>query len=194
MERQPWFIREVSKDLIEKSIKVENFKENIEKKHSHKFGGFKELLDKKTRIEFLIRDNIRIKRYNEKFESKILHEYSILSQQLPLLGEIDSDGLRINFCDLHNLPDRSENSIDLLAIKHSTFEFLYKIDLSEYGMNYLRKRSYSVDYIGRNKDQEFQSLTNGKMDKRMRRLESNIRNIRQRKCSMLINEVLLFNP
>ena len=170
---------------MKKSIAVEKFEKNIEKKHSQKFGGFKEMVDKKTRIECLNRSLFHITGYDKDFESKVLHEYSLSSQQLPVLDRDGFDGFTITFRDLHNLPDRSDNSIDLLAIKHSTFDL---------PMNYYIQTSYSVDEIGKNRDQEFLSLTNRKIDKRNNRFESNIRYIKKGKFSMLINEVFIFNP
>ena len=65
--------------------------------------------------------------YDEAFQLKIINNSSSLSQQL-LVIEGDYDDYTITFCDLLNLPEFKDNSIDLLGIKHSDYKFLNKVD------------------------------------------------------------------
>ena len=195
MGRKPCYVESLFRYLKRNSKSIQKINTNLREKHSHRIDGFKKMNGKDSKIK-CIREGIFFKP-SEKSIIKVLRNYSTSSQKLPVLTE-DYPNPSIKFCDFYELTDCDSSQIDLLEITDSEYELLKSADYRKYYRNtrsnvFSEKFYLSASDIGKNVDEELFSLYNPKINKRIRGFAQNIRDMRLRKYSQLINEVNTFN-
>ena len=192
MGRKPWYLETLYKGSKRRTSVIQKLKRQIREKHRQSTGGFKEMIGGEEDIECLLRRNIDAPGYDRNIIMRILMRYATSSQRLPAIEE-DYDRFTISFCDIYDMPDCDSSKAFFLEIRDSKYELLNRGKYYYYdphdGVNYFNRKYFWASDIGRNMEEELQSLYNDKIDKRLRGHARRSRDTRLRKFSAIISEV-----